>query len=118
MGNSYILSEHSPFLCLIFQPYFCLKCSVLSEVVKLLVGNKVDQERVVLRDVAEEWAKSRGMLFIESSAKTTQGVSQVFNEVVQQVSYHSDFDNQPPPKRDVVKVPTLIDNFFNHWTDT
>lgn len=49
------------------------------------MGNKVDQERVVVREVAEAWAKSRGMLFIESSAKTTEGVSQVFNEVVQQV---------------------------------
>lgn len=31
------------------------------EVVKLLVGNKVDQTRVVQRETADEWAKSRGM---------------------------------------------------------
>ena len=74
--------------------YSRLHCSVQSEVVKLLVGNKVDQERVVLREVAEAWAKSRGMLFIESSAKTTEGVSQVFNEVVQQVSRDCDTDDQ------------------------
>ena len=55
------------------------------EVVKLLVGNKVDQNRAVTREQAEEWAKSRGMLFVESSAKTTEGVTQVFSEVVQQV---------------------------------
>jgi Ras-related protein Rab-18 len=30
------------------------------EVVKLLVGNKIDQTRVVRREEAEEWAKTRG----------------------------------------------------------
>jgi Ras-related protein Rab-18 len=55
------------------------------EVVKLLVGNKVDQPRVVQRDVADDWARSRGMLFMEASAKTKEGISQVFNEVVQKV---------------------------------
>jgi Ras-related protein Rab-18 len=55
------------------------------EVVKLLVGNKVDQPRVVQRDMADEWARSRGMLFMEASAKTKEGIAQVFNEVVQKV---------------------------------
>jgi len=55
------------------------------EVVKLLVGNKVDQQRVVQRETADEWARSRGMLFMEASAKTKEGIAQVFNEVVQKV---------------------------------
>lgn len=55
------------------------------EVVKLLVGNKVDQTRVVPRETADEWARSRGMLFMEASAKTKEGISQVFNEVVQKI---------------------------------
>lgn len=82
------------------------------DVVKLLVGNKIDkvrvggwvggyherartdagralscglQERVVSRREAEEWARSKGMLFVESSAKTKIGIQQVFNEVVQKV---------------------------------
>lgn len=55
------------------------------EVVKLLVGNKVDQPRVIQRDVADDWARSRGMLFMEASAKTKEGISQVFIEVVQKV---------------------------------
>lgn len=67
--------------------------SACVDVVKLLVGNKVDQNRVVSREQAEEWAKARGMLFAESSAKTTEGVSQVFSEVVQQVSYESPSNN-------------------------
>lgn len=55
------------------------------EVVKLLVGNKVDQARVVQREQAEEWARGKGMLFMEASAKTKEGIAQVFNEVVQKV---------------------------------
>lgn len=55
------------------------------EVVKLLVGNKVDQPRVVKREDAGDWAQTRGMLFMEASAKTKEGISQVFNEVVQKV---------------------------------
>lgn len=57
------------------------------EVVKLLVGNKVDQPRSVSREDAGEWAQSRGMLFMEASAKTKEGISQVFNEVVQKVMH-------------------------------
>jgi Ras-related protein Rab-18 len=55
------------------------------EVVKLLVGNKVDQARSVPREQAEEWARNRGMLFMEASAKTKEGIAQVFTEVVQKV---------------------------------
>lgn len=57
------------------------------EVVKLLVGNKVDQARIVPREDADDWARSRGMLFMEASAKTKDGISQVFNEVVQKVIF-------------------------------
>jgi Ras-related protein Rab-18 len=52
------------------------------EVVKLLVGNKVDLTRQVSREDAMDWAKSKGMLFLEASAKTKAGINQVFNEVV------------------------------------
>jgi Ras-related protein Rab-18 len=55
------------------------------EVVKLLVGNKIDQPRVVQREVADDWARSRGMLFMEASAKTKEGIAQVFNEVVTKI---------------------------------
>lgn len=54
-------------------------------VVKLLVGNKIDMERQVDRERAEAWARSHGMLFLESSAKTRLGIKQVFMEVVQKI---------------------------------
>ncbi|CAM9616185.1 unnamed protein product [Discosporangium mesarthrocarpum] len=55
------------------------------EVVKLLVGNKVDKERVVSRQEAEAYARSKGMLFLEASAKTKVGIKQVFTEVVHKI---------------------------------
>lgn len=55
------------------------------DIVKLLVGNKVDLDRDVDRDVAVDWARSRGMLFLETSAKTKHGIVQVFNEIVQKI---------------------------------
>lgn len=55
-------------------------------VVKLLVGNKVDMPaRVVSTTEAQEWARSRGMLFVESSAKTRVGIQQVFEETVRKI---------------------------------
>ena len=52
------------------------------EIVKILVGNKIDQPRVVSREQAEEWARGNGMLFLETSARTRAGIQQVFGEVV------------------------------------
>ena len=48
---------------------------------------------------ADEWARSKGMIFIECSAKTKKGIEEVFQEVVEKVnqmiySISSD-DNEP-----------------------
>jgi len=55
------------------------------DVVKLLVGNKIDQHRLVERGLANSWAKEKGMLFMEASAKTKEGITQVFTEVVSKI---------------------------------
>ena len=56
-------------------------------VVKLLVGNKSDLEadRAVSTAEGEAWARSKGMLFLESSAKSGDAVRSVFEEVVAKV---------------------------------
>jgi len=56
------------------------------KVVKLLVGNKIDlPDRVVSRKEGETWAKQRGMIFIETSAKTKVGIQQVFSETIEKI---------------------------------
>ena len=43
------------------------------------------EDRAVSTADGAEWARSKGMLFLESSAKTERCVQQVFTEVVQKV---------------------------------
>lgn len=56
-----------------------------NDVVKILVGNKIDMERFVSRSDADEWARSKGMIFLECSAKTKKGIEEVFQEVVEKI---------------------------------
>eukprot|EP00047_Mylnosiga_fluctuans_P003032 m.227098 g.227098 ORF g.227098 m.227098 type:complete len:204 (-) comp11531_c0_seq1:83-694(-) len=59
--------------------------STAPNMVKMLVGNKIDLPRVI--DTAEglEFAHKHSMLFIECSAKTRKGVQQAFEELTQKV---------------------------------
>jgi len=55
------------------------------EVVKIIVGNKVDKEmfsRQVTKKEAEEYAEKMGCLFVECSAKTKVNVEEAFRELV------------------------------------
>ena len=56
-------------------------------VVKLLVGNKTDlvNDRAVSTKEGEAWARAKGMLFLEASAKNQDNVKAVFDEVVQKI---------------------------------
>lgn len=54
--------------------------------IKMIVGNKIDLEkREVSRDEGIRLAKRHATLFIESSAKTKDGVQTAFQELVQKV---------------------------------
>ncbi|KAF9174605.1 hypothetical protein BGX21_010397 [Mortierella sp. AD011] len=57
------------------------------EVVRMIVGNKVDKEssREVSRQEGQELAQKLQTLFVECSAKTRLGVQQAFDELVQQI---------------------------------
>lgn len=55
------------------------------DIVKLLVGNKVDLVKQTKKEEAEQWAMSQGMLFMQASAKTKEGISNVFEEVIQKI---------------------------------
>jgi Ras-related protein Rab-18 len=53
--------------------------------IKMLVGNKIDREdsREVTRDEGARFARKYSMLFIEASARTREGVQIAFEELVQ-----------------------------------
>jgi Ras-related protein Rab-1A len=43
-----------------------------------VVGNKIDLHRVVSRSAVEEWATAQGLPYVETSAKTAEGVDEFF----------------------------------------
>lgn len=65
--------------------------STRSDMVKMLVGNKIDKaaaegkEAAVSREEGLRWARKHSTLFIEASAKTSEGVKTAFEELVQKV---------------------------------
>jgi len=60
---------------------------VAPEVVKIVVGNKLDKEysRQVPAAEAAAFAARTGCLFVEASAKTAVGVAEAFNDVVARI---------------------------------
>jgi len=59
--------------------------STKTNIVKMLVGNKIDKDRVVSREEGLQFARRHGMLFIEASAKSSVGVRCAFEELVQKI---------------------------------
>ncbi|MFX1452997.1 MAG: GTP-binding protein [Promethearchaeota archaeon] len=53
----------------------------LGSIPVLLVGNKIDLDRTVTRERAENFAKQKGYLYIETSAKTGENVVKAFTEL-------------------------------------
>ena len=62
--------------------------STNDDAVLLLIGNKSDapdEQRQVNKDEGRAFARDKGMLFIEASAKTAEGVGQAFDELIQKI---------------------------------
>lgn len=57
---------------------------------KMIVGNKIDStDRAITRDDGFRFAKKHRTMFIETSARTNEGVRDAFEEVVRKVLPHS-----------------------------
>ena len=54
---------------------------------KILVGNKIDraEDRKVTSKEATDFAKQYNMKYFEASARTNQGVTEMFEDLTQQV---------------------------------
>ena len=63
------------------------KYSTKEDIVKMVVGNKVDlkEEREVSNEEALAFAKEKQTLYVESSAKNGMGVQQCFEELVRKI---------------------------------
>ena len=68
--------------------------STRNEIVKMLVGNKIDKcvdgsgnkvPQQVPKEEALRWARKNSTLFIEASARTSEGVKTAFEELVQKI---------------------------------
>ncbi|XP_064536435.1 ras-related protein Rab-18 [Drosophila montana] len=59
----------------------------------IVVGNKIDQERVVDREEGRKFARKHRALFIETSAKCDQYVSDVFKDIVEKIVSSEYFGN-------------------------
>ena len=54
----------------------------IKEKVLILVGNKIDiEKREITEDEAKEYAEKKKMKYFETSAKENKGVTEVFNEI-------------------------------------
>ncbi|KAK4473820.1 hypothetical protein MN116_003153 [Schistosoma mekongi] len=63
--------------------------------IKLLVGNKIDSvPRLISREEGLRFARLYNMPYAETSAKTSEGVNQLFSDIVTKIFNHSELWNQ------------------------
>lgn len=79
--------------------------STYPQIVKLLVGNKLDleSERKVTKAEGQAFAKEQGMVFMECSAKTSQGIEKAFEEIAYQILNTKELLDNSKPKGVKVK---------------
>uniref|UniRef100_A0A8C3YQQ4 Ras-related protein Rab-17 n=1 Tax=Catagonus wagneri TaxID=51154 RepID=A0A8C3YQQ4_9CETA len=69
----------------------------LGDVVLMLVGNKLDlgEERKVTFEDGREFAESKRLLFMETSAKLNHQVTEAFSAIAQELSQRREEEGQP-----------------------
>ena len=59
--------------------------STISNVVKMVIGNKIDKDRAISREEGVSFARSKRMLYLETSAKDNKGIAIAFTELVEKI---------------------------------
>ncbi|KAK8385588.1 hypothetical protein O3P69_016393 [Scylla paramamosain] len=92
--------------------------STRTDIVKMLVGNKIDKEKVeVSREDGLKFARRHAMLFIEASAKTRDGVQCAFEELVQKIVQTPglwEMDHRPQGSFSVTNQRDDMDNYCSY----
>lgn len=92
--------------------------STRTDIVKMLVGNKIDKEKVeVSREDGLKFARRHAMLFIEASAKTRDGVQCAFEELVQKIVQTPglwEMDHRPQGSFSVTNQREEMDNYCSY----
>lgn len=70
------------------------------DLVIALAGNKLDleSERKVAKETAQAYATEEGLLFFEVSAKTGQGVKEIFQSIAEKLPLESQIKSKSQPK--------------------
>eukprot|EP01123_Difflugia_compressa_P014810 TRINITY_DN8027_c0_g1_i1.p1 TRINITY_DN8027_c0_g1~~TRINITY_DN8027_c0_g1_i1.p1 ORF type:complete len:194 (-),score=37.84 TRINITY_DN8027_c0_g1_i1:183-764(-) len=63
---------------------------VRKNALKVLVGNKSDQTRVVDEDEATQFAEKNGMIYFETSAKTASNIEEMFRHIAVELKTRAD----------------------------
>lgn len=73
------------------------------DIVIALAGNKVDldNERQVSKDIATTFANEENLLFFEVSAKTGEGIKEIFTKIAEKLPLESQLKPNRLPKRGV-----------------
>lgn len=92
--------------------------STRTDIIKMLVGNKIDKEKVeVTREDGLKFARRHAMLFIEASAKTRDGVQCAFEELVQKIVQTPglwEMDHRPQGSFSVTNTREDQDNYCSY----
>ena len=64
----------------------------------MIVGNKLDSERAVQRETAQNWARERGYDYMEVSAKTGENIELAFHNIATQLSTQHIHPTETPTK--------------------
>ncbi|NXI36268.1 RAB17 protein, partial [Galbula dea] len=76
------------------------------EIVIALVGNKMDlaSEREVTTEEGEEFARTKGLLFMETSAKSNHQVNDIFMAIAQELLQREQKKASPPSSSEISTV--------------
>jgi len=89
-----------------------LRVGVPDDIIMVVVGNKLDRadkHREIKTDVGQEYARSVGATFTETSAKTKEGVEELFRDVAVRLLQSSQ-PTPPPPGSQPVLSPNKPPN--------